>query len=151
MTTAVKERGEVAYPEAGDGIVLRFTNRDLKELQVEFDNKRWMQNFYNDMMQGDNDLVMLEILARKAVKGKDGKPKKLPEDAFDKLTVKQFGLRVMDALTVSVHGQTFEEFMEEQARLIKEAAENGETPPAKTPDMTILTTSEKSPTGPASE
>ncbi len=33
--TAVKARGETAFDEAGDGCILCFTNRNLKELQAK--------------------------------------------------------------------------------------------------------------------
>lgn len=150
MTTAVKERGEVAISEAGDDVVLRLSNRDHKELQAKH-GKQWMMIFINDMQTGNIDVDLMEEIARLAAKNRKGEPVKLAEDAFDKLTVLDFGKRVMDAVTMSVHGQTFEEFVTEQAKKLQEAAEGADTPPLLSPDTTTSTISEESATGPASE
>lgn len=130
-------------PEAGDDVVLRLSNRDHKEIQAKY-GKRWLTIFIAEMMAGDNDIVMLEEIARLAAKDKDGAPVKLAEDVFDKMTVVEFGKRVMDAIMVSVHGQTFKEYMEAAVARQEEAAEDGDVPPGKTPDMTTLMTSEAS-------
>lgn len=149
--TAVSERGEVDFKEAGDGVILRFTNRDLKELQAEFDDKRWMTAMIQDMMKGDNDIVMLDKLARKGAK-KDGKSFELPEEAFDKMTVLTFAKKVMDGLMQSVHGKTFEEWLEGMMAKQREAEESGEeVPPIRAPSTTTSPTSEESHSGPASE
>lgn len=137
-------------PEAGDGFVLRLTNRDHKELQAEH-GKKWMTEFTQDMMYGANDVTMLEAIARKAAKNSSGEPVQLPEDAFDKMTVIDFGKRVMDALYLSVHGMGFEEFLIDIAKKQAEAAEEGKDPPGSSPGTTTSTISDESASGRASE
>ncbi len=142
--TAIKERGEVAIKGVGDGTyILRFSNRNLIEIETE-KGKRWLTEFTQNLMSGETDVEMLEFLARTGIKDAAGKPvKDLPDDAFDKMTVLEFANLVLDGVFVSVHGQTFAEYTEETAKKIAKLREEGKDPPASSPDMTTLETSDE--------
>lgn len=147
--TAIKARGETPFSEAGDGVVLCFTNANLKILQAKL-GKQWMPIFSQDLVSGDIDLDLIEDLVKAGAK-KDRKEFEVPQDVLDGMIIAELTNRVLDALYVAVHGQTFKEYIDETAEAMKEAAAKGAIPPRPSPDTTSSTISEEDPSGPESE
>lgn len=150
--TAIKARGESPFDEAGDGIVLRFTNRDLKELATleEIGGDNFMPYLTNLTLEGNIPIALLETLARKGAK-KDGVPAEIADEVFDKIVIADLAEKVFDALYMSVHGKKFGQYIEDAAKAMKDAQAEGRLPQQFRPDTTGSTISANAPSGPESE
>lgn len=145
--TAIKARGETPFSEAGDGVVLCFTNADLKRIQENPKyGKHFMPTLTDEMMSGAIDIEILEDLAQIGAK-KDRKPLKLGPEVFDRIIVADLAQKVLDGLYGAVHGKTFQEYIEATAKVFEEARERGAIPPQFRPDTITSMTSENAPTG----
>lgn len=150
MSEAIRERGETPFEEAGDGIVLCFTNSDLKQIQAKY-GKGWVTSATDDLINGRMDFELLEMLVEKGAK-KDRKPVTVDQKKLDAMPVGDLCERLVDALHIAIHGRTFKQHVEHVMKLVEEATAKGEPPPSLlSPDMTTSTISEGSPSGPASE
>jgi hypothetical protein len=147
--SAIKERGETPFGEVGDGVVLCFTNRDLKVVQADV-GKDFLAVFTRDALSGELDVTLLEKIAFMGVK-KDRAHHKLEDGAFDNITIADLVAKVLDALYISVHGDNFKDYMNKTAKAFEEAAAAGNIPPNPNPDTTSSTISEKEVSGVESE
>jgi len=141
--TAIKERGEIDFKEAGEGIVIRFRNSDLKRIESERG-----ASFFKDVVQaildGVASMSMLDLYLTHGVK-KDGKPYQIPEDVLDEIPVHRVWDVLIDGLCMSMKGTTLKEHMEKAAEAFLEAQRNDELPPRADPQSTSSTNSESEP------
>ena len=107
MTTSIRVRGELPFPAAGEGVVLRFTNPDCDQLQKEYKD-----NWFADAVQRCNrfDVVFLRKCVEIGTK-KDGKHIIVKYDSLDCPLV-EIAQSVLDALFLAMHGRTFEDHLE---------------------------------------
>lgn len=151
MTKALKARGETPFDEAGDGLVICFTNADLRVLQEKHGDK-----FYQDIVQkgyfsGTIDFALLEELLELGIK-RDRKPVPPDEyrDGVDRLIVVDVMEKLLDSIFVSLFGQNVKDYLKTIADAIAEAEANGEPPSPQSPDTATSTNSEESVSGPES-
>ncbi|BCH33121.1 hypothetical protein MesoLjLc_50510 [Mesorhizobium sp. L-8-10] len=103
MSNQPHMRGELPFPEAGEGVVLRFTNPDCDHLHKKFGDQ-----WFGDAVARCNRADMTYLRECVAVGGKkDGKGHRI---AFDELDCPVFVIceKVLDALFLAMHGRTFE-------------------------------------------
>lgn len=141
---AIKERGETPFGEVGDGVILFFSNTDLKQLQAD---PRLGRNFLAQLsatvLSEMVDIQLLEDIARKGAKKADrSTPAELGDDAFDKIILVDLIEMVVDGLYQSVHGSNFQEYLDKSKKAIQEAADAGDIPPDQTQTMTSSPMSE---------
>lgn len=114
MSNPVRLRGEAPFPQAGEGVVLRYTNQDCEQLQKMFGD-----DWFNECVQRLNRFDMAYIRGCIEVGGKKGgKPHIIPFLKLD-CTVSELAQVVLDALFLAMHGRTFEDyikFLDEQAK-----------------------------------
>lgn len=130
--TAIKERGETPFEEAGEGVVLSFSNADLKKLQAECGKKVCVEA---QERLNDHDMDLLDAMLKHGAK-KDGKPFKVTVSDLDNVPVSEVSIKVLDALYVSLHGETFQAHIErinEAFAAMREAGE--EFPSLMSPEM----------------
>ena len=105
-------RGELPFPDAGEGIVLRFTNPDCAAIQ-----KRFGPDWFQDALTRCNrtDIEYIEYCFELGAK-KDGKPARLKFAEVD-VPLSTISQAILDSLFLAVMGRTFEDhlqFMEEK-------------------------------------
>ena len=107
MTTSIRVRGELPFPVAGEGVILRFTNPDCDQLQKEFGD-----NWFLAAVERCNrfDMAYLRKCVEVGVK-KDGKHIIVKYDALD-CTIVEIAQSVLDALFLAMHGRTFDDHLE---------------------------------------
>ena len=115
-------RVEVPFPQAGEGIALKFGNSGCAELQKRY-GAEWFTNAHTRLNNFDPDFmkVCVEIGAVK-----DGKRTKVDFDSID-VPLMQIAEPILDALYVSVHGMTFAEYLIEIGKQV-EALNSSENP-----------------------
>ncbi|CDX26643.1 hypothetical protein MPL3356_60478 [Mesorhizobium plurifarium] len=99
----VRLRGQVPFPDGGEGVYLRFTNPDLDNLQAKFGD-----NYFADCVPRLNRFdpkFMRECIAFGGKK--DGKPFRIAYDDLDCPQVVTANA-ILDALFLAMHGRTFE-------------------------------------------
>lgn len=107
MTTSIRMRGEVPFPQAGEGVVLRFTNPDCDKLQGKFG-----ENWFADVVPRLNRFDTTYIKECVAVGGKkDGKPFAIKYDELDCPMIEIVDA-VLDGLFLAMHGRTFEDHLD---------------------------------------
>ena len=106
MTTSIRVRGELPFPAAGEGVILRFTNADCDHLQKEFSD-----NWFADAVQRCNrfDTIYLRKCVEVGAK-KEGKHFIVKYDSIDCPLV-EIAQSVLDALFLAMHGRTFEDHL----------------------------------------
>ncbi len=126
MTSAVaiKERGETAFQEAGDGVVLCFRNSDLKQLETELGEKFFSDIFENQMTMS---FAAMELYLEKGVK-KKGEPYVIPEKVIDKIPVMDVMEKIVDALCLSMRGKSMKDYIKELTDSFAAAVERGDPP-----------------------
>lgn len=107
MTTSVKMRGELPFPIAGEGVVLRFTNPDCAKLQEIFG-----ENWFSDAWAKVNrfDMKFLQTCVEIGAK-KDGKPIQVGFGGLD-APMHEIAQAVLDGLFLAMHGRNFEDHLE---------------------------------------
>lgn len=128
METAIRERGETPFPEAGEGVVLCYRNSDLKRIEAEFSGPHWFNEFVQVSMMGTPAISQVETLARHGAK-KDGKPFDLDDEIFDKIPVHDLAEKIFDAVCRSMRGMSAQEYVDDVMASIAEADKN-DGPPA---------------------
>lgn len=125
--TAIKERGETAFTEAGDGVVFRFLNSDLKKIEkalgVGFFNK-----LADEFVIGTMSFETLEVYMKNGVK-KNGKPYTVPDKVLDNLPVALLWDKVFDAVVMSMRGETAQEYMDRLMKVLSEEPDDQPVPP----------------------
>lgn len=111
-------RGEIPFPEAGEGIVLRFTNSDLSAIQKQF-GPEWFNETFARLNRTDVDFI--KFCYERGCKTFDGKYANLK---FDNSPVPVAALSnpILDGLFMAVLGRTFDEhlkMMEKKAELAR--------------------------------
>jgi hypothetical protein len=127
---AIRKRGEVDFPEAGEGVILRFTNADLARIEDQFEGD-YYNDFVDQAVNGRMKASTIVLLVSYGAK-KDGKPYKVPDEILDDMAINDVGDLILDALSVAKRGKTFRELMEDfQAKLAEkgEAGADDENPP----------------------
>lgn len=154
--TAIKERGETAFEVAGEGCFLRFTNRDLKEIQAKY-GKTFLNTLTDELLNNVMDIDFLCDCYFAGTKGPDGNryyatdKGTLDEEKMDDLQVALHAETLLDSLYMSIHGKKFKEFMEQAAEAFKELEGRDTPPPVSTLNSTSSILSGDSPSGQASE
>lgn len=148
METAIKARGETAFKEAGDGVILRFRNSDLKRLEADL-GPGWFQDMMDSFLKGRPSWAYIDKMLEHGVK-KDGAPYVIPEEVLDEIPVHVVGDLLMDAACISMKGMTAKETIKEMMDAIADAQAMGEDPSPASPDTTSSTNSEEAASGPES-
>lgn len=115
MSDLVKMRGAIPFPEAGDGVYLRFRATDMMKLQLEFGGG-WFTGAIDRVNNVDAELIFKYASAGAK---KDEKPFEIDWDNVDASMV-EVGTKVLDGLFMAVHRTTFGEHMEKITKLITE-------------------------------
>lgn len=117
-------KGSVPFPEAGEGVELMFLNSDTRTLQKVF-GATWLTGAYERLNNMDSEFIFECV----KVGCKDANGKRVNVD-IDNITepMSKIAEKVLDALFVSAHGQTFGDYVAEIDRKMKEAALKGESP-----------------------
>lgn len=129
----------VQLPEAGEGVYLLLKNRDIRRLQNEVGTDWLLQceracTFYH----GDILDKMLKVMT-----WRDDKPLGFGlDDIGDDIVMEELSGRLLDAVTLAVHGRAFKE---QVAYLLEKQKEGDENPP-KSP-VTSSSASSAEPTG----
>jgi hypothetical protein len=134
---ALKERGETPFGEAGEGIFLRFTNADLRELQEIYG-----KDFINTALETANswDLAWMENCLRRGLKGHtdlEATLKVIDEEVSVGFTMD----RVLNGLFISYFGKTLEEHIQDIKKFMDEELASGTVPPGGKPDSIFSTIS----------
>lgn len=107
MTTSIRMRGDVPFPQAGEGVYLRFTNPDCDQLQGKFGD-----NWFADVVPRLNRIDTAYLRECIAFGGKkDGKPFRIKYDELDCPMIEIIDT-VLDALFLAVHGRKFEDHLD---------------------------------------
>lgn len=136
---AIKARGETAFDEAGDGVVLRFTNSDLKRLEAEL-GVDWFGVMIDTFLMGVPRMETIEKLAIHGAK-LNGAKFEMTEEIFDEIPIDTIAEKVMDAACISKSGMPAKDHIAERVKAFAEAEASGEIPPNQSPDGTSSTTS----------
>lgn len=115
-------RIETPFPCAGEGVSLMFSNRACAELQKRF-GAEWFTSSSTRLNNFDTEYMAACVEVGSM---KDGKPAKIAFDAIDAPLMK-VAEAILDALYVSVHGQTFVEYLIEASKRM-EALEGTQNP-----------------------
>lgn len=106
MSNQPRIRGEVPFPQAGEGVVLRFTNPDCNHLQKKFGDM-----WFADAIARANRFDMEFLKECVTVGAKfEGKPKIIAFDSLD-CTLVDVAEAVIDGLFLAMHGRTFEDHL----------------------------------------
>lgn len=116
-------RGETPFPEGGNGVSLKFINSKQAELQALFGDQ-WFTGAFDRISKID---VVFIFACIKAGAHKDGKPFVINIDSIG-APINEVAPKVLDALYISVHGQTFTEFAAEFVKAREAERLNGELP-----------------------
>lgn len=148
---AIKERGETAFPAAGDGVVMRFLNTDLKRIQATRGVDFFSEAIAFFLVESKIDFDMIDLYLEHGVK-KDGKPYKLTEDEVNSIPVHDLAEIIIDALIRSMKGISAREYVDQTVQAFKDAAEKGEDlDPVMSPTSISSTASDGNVTGPESD
>jgi hypothetical protein len=121
-------RGETPFPEAGEGVSLRFTNAACMKLQQKFGSS-WFTGAIERLDQFDLEFFRyaLEVGGQK-----DDKPHKIDFDTLD-VPIADVAAKIVDALFISVHGRTFQAYItwiRERQEKARQAAEDEDPLPS---------------------
>ncbi|RWD00168.1 MAG: hypothetical protein EOS58_30780 [Mesorhizobium sp.] len=121
MTTSIRIRGEVPFPQAGEGVYLRFSNPDCDQLQGKFG-----ENWFADAVPRLNRVDTLYLRNCLAFGGKkDGKPFRIDYDTLD-CPIGDMLDAVLDALFLAVHGRKFDDHLDYLANVKKLEVADGD-------------------------
>jgi hypothetical protein len=132
----LKNKGEVPFPVAGEGVFLRFTLTDIGELEQIYGIGEYLRTIDSNISEGSGSTLLkcLEIgLKRRDDAGKMLRVNMDPDDIS--FPVVEAHEPVMDALCLSVSNLTYRETLEEIAKRqaeieaqFKEASEDSDNP-----------------------
>lgn len=127
---------------AGDGVVLRYTNADLKRIEQEFGDA-WFGEMINSFLRGTPSIdYILKMVAHGAKK--DRKPYEIPEEELDYIPIFSLGEKVFDAAFMAMRGVKSEEGIKS---MYAEIADKSASPLLNGPDSTSSTSAEDKPSG----
>lgn len=107
MTTSTRMRSDIPFPQAGEGVYLRFTNVDCDHLQGKFGD-----NWFADIIPRLNRIDTTYLRECIAIGGKkDGKPFRIKYDELDCTLIETIDV-VLDGLFLAVHGRKFEDHLD---------------------------------------
>lgn len=144
--TAIKERGETDFAEAGEGVYLRFRNSDLKKIEAVL-GPQWFNEMVDSFVHGVVKWSILELLLEHGVK-KAAEPYAIPEEVLDEIVVVDIAEKCMDAACRSMRGMTAKEFVDEIMEAFKDRSDID--PLSSSLDSTSSTISEGDASGPES-
>lgn len=122
-------RGEVDFPEGGDGVVLRLSNTDLAGLRKVY-GKNWFDEVMNGLQAFDMDVIGTVL---KVAPKKDGVQMSVDVLTLSAVPVITLTGKVIDALFLALHGVAFGTFMIDRA---KELTRNAADRPPSSPEDT---------------
>lgn len=146
--TAIPQRGETPFEEGGDGVVLFFTNTDLKKIEAKF-GKDWFDDFLAKAQTSMPSIEDMEWLIALGAK-KDRKPVEVPADRFDEIPLIYLGNKILDAFCQSMKGMDLKAYLAAAFEAYVDATKDGSIPSPQSPDTTSSTTSVEKASGPAS-
>lgn len=128
-------RGQFAFPLAGEGAYLRFSNSALAEIEAEY-GVDWWQNIMNQLDQGHSEqtapVVLLTFLLGRGLwlpEDKSGSNRKTVIDELQPLM--QACRPLQEALCLAVSGLSYDDFVkriEEKTAEMEKAIKNLENP-----------------------
>lgn len=131
---AIKARGETAFPEAGEGVILRYRNSDLKQIEAEH-GPEWFQSMIDTFLRGIPSITFILGMVQYGAK-KGGVPYEVPEDILDDIPVHDLADKIFDAACLSMKGLPAKEYLEETFARHAEMEAKGEDPSPPSPDTT---------------
>jgi hypothetical protein len=111
-------RGQVAVPEAGDGVYLHFKAADLLAMQLQFGDD-WMMTAHDRLNKFD--MIFLMGCLKHGGK-KEGESFKIELDEVEG-PIKDLVQKVLDCLFLSMHGKTHIEYMDDFYKQVADAAD----------------------------
>jgi hypothetical protein len=145
----IKARGETDFSVAGDGVVLRYRNSDLKRIE-EAVGPQWFNELLDKSLNGLVTMDMLELYLSAGAK-KNGEPYEIPAEVLDNIVVNDVFELILESVCISKTGKSAEEYVKEIFEALEEAKRDGTVPLLEIPDTLNSTTSDESVSGPASE
>lgn len=112
---ANKARGETALPQAGDGVVLRFRNSDLKLIE-SVEGAAFFNKLIDDILRGSVTFEMLELYVKHGAK-KDGVPVAVDIDDID-MPIFELWEIIGNAVCLSMRGKSLEEYVGEITKML---------------------------------
>ena len=98
-----KVRGEIPFPEAGEGVIIRFTNNDIVELQTLLGD----DIIQNAAIRAAN--FDIRFIAECAKRGVIKKGMVVPQKDYDHVPLEDLGAKIVDGLWVAAFGRTYED------------------------------------------
>lgn len=117
-------RGEIPFPQAGEGVTLRFTNPVILTLQGKLGDD-FIASAFERISKFDTRFVAECV---NAAIHKDGKPGVMRFTDLDHVPIDEIGLVVLDGIYLAVFGRRFEEQLE-YARIMRARRDGDEGPP----------------------
>lgn len=118
----------VKVPELGDGVILRYSNRDLQALQNELGDQM-MAEFANHMDR--LNLVWMKAAFKHGLK-KDGKPFAFDFDEYEG-PIADLREKIMDAMQLCISGELYKDYITRIFSSIKPDQAEGENPLLSSP------------------
>lgn len=118
---ALKNRGEVPFPQAGEGVFFRFTLADIAELESFYGSGVHIQTIQKNLSEGSAATAlkcMAHGLKRRNAEGKYAKVA-IEVDDIDFPLTEAFE-PIMDGLCIATANMTFAEMMEQIAQRQRE-------------------------------
>ncbi|TIX28927.1 hypothetical protein [Mesorhizobium sp.] len=107
MTTTPRLRADLPFPQAGEGVYIRFTNPDCDNLQGKFG-----PDWFADSVPRLNRFDTTYIRECVALGGKkDGKPFRIKYDELDCAMIEIVDV-ILDGLFLAMHGRKFEDHLD---------------------------------------
>lgn len=128
--TAIRARGESPFPGAGEGVVLRFRNSDLKRIEAK-NGDGFFNEFLDKCLSGRIGIEMLEFYVEQGAK-KNGEPFQVSPEVLDEIPVHDLAELVLDAICISVKGLPAKEYVEKAFKAFQEDP----TPLSESPETT---------------
>ena len=116
---ANKMRGGIAFPEAGEGVYLRFLTDDIAKLRNKLGNPdKWFPAVFEALNDIRPDFLEFALLVG-AKQEPNGEPCKIEIDQLQEehdLSLQEIGIRAIDAVYLAVTGQLYSEVIAEAAK-----------------------------------
>jgi hypothetical protein len=132
---ANKARGETAFPQAGDGVVLRYRNSDLKLIESsDVGGPAFFNRLIDSILAGTMTFDMLDVYVKHGAK-KDGQPIEVDLDSID-MPIFELWELIGDSVCHSMRGKSLKEYIGEITKLLAEDDEPDPKPGLESPSST---------------
>jgi len=130
------------YWSAGEGVMLRYTNADLKAIEQDR-GTAWFGEMIDTFLKGMPSIDFIIDMVQRGAK-KDRKPYVIPDDVLDEIPVFSLGEKIFSAAFLAMRGVNAEEGIK---AMYAEIADKSASPLLNGPDSTSSTSVDDSPSG----